>query len=118
MAQYSRSCRAWVCLPSRRSSASLCLRPLRLDHWEGTPLSVAFPAHPQGSSITPVPGVGVGRVTRLRAKVADSAALQPSLAPSDLGAVTCPTLVMAGDDDVVCLEHALTPSRGRGCASR
>lgn len=42
-----------MCLPSRRSSASLCLRPLRLDHREGTPLSLAFPPDPQVSSIAP-----------------------------------------------------------------
>jgi hypothetical protein len=37
-----------VCLPSRRSSASLCLRPLRLDHREGTPLSHALPGRSTG----------------------------------------------------------------------
>lgn len=40
-------------------------------------------------------------------KLAESIAEEPGLAPADLGAVTCPVLVMAADDDIVSAEHTL-----------
>ena len=46
------------------------------------------------------------------AKVARSVAEEPGLTSADLGAVTCPTLVMAADDDIVTLEHTLALYRG------
>jgi pimeloyl-ACP methyl ester carboxylesterase len=41
------------------------------------------------------------------AKVARAAAEDQGLTPDELRAVTCPTLVMAADDDLVTLEHTL-----------
>ena len=46
------------------------------------------------------------------AKIARSVAEEPGLTVADLGAVSCPTLVMAGDDDLVTLEHTLALYRG------
>ncbi|GAA2778737.1 pimeloyl-ACP methyl ester carboxylesterase [Nonomuraea dietziae] len=37
---------------------------------------------------------------------------EQGLASADLDAVTCPTLVMAADDDIVTLEHTLALYRG------
>jgi pimeloyl-ACP methyl ester carboxylesterase len=50
------------------------------------------------------------------AKLARSAAEEPGLTSADLGAVTCRTLVMAGDDDLVTLEHTVALYRGLGNA--
>jgi pimeloyl-ACP methyl ester carboxylesterase len=41
------------------------------------------------------------------AKIAKAAAEEPGLCPADLHAVIRPTLVMAGDDDLVTLDHTL-----------
>jgi pimeloyl-ACP methyl ester carboxylesterase len=46
------------------------------------------------------------------AKIARTVAEEPGLTPADLSRVTCPTLVMAADDDVVTLEHTLALYRG------
>ena len=46
------------------------------------------------------------------AKIARSAAQEPGLTSADLGAVACPALVVAGDDDIVTLEHTLALYRG------
>jgi pimeloyl-ACP methyl ester carboxylesterase len=46
------------------------------------------------------------------AKIARAVAEAPGLAPAELTAVTCPTLVMAADDDIVTLEHTLALYRG------
>lgn len=40
-------------------------------------------------------------------KIVDAVATEPSPQPSELSGVTCPTLVLAGDDDLVTLEHTL-----------
>ncbi|GIH11109.1 oxidoreductase [Rhizocola hellebori] len=40
-------------------------------------------------------------------KIAASSADEPALTAADLAAITCRTLVMAGDDDVASLEHLL-----------
>ncbi|MEU8343741.1 Pimeloyl-ACP methyl ester carboxylesterase [Actinomadura meyerae] len=40
-------------------------------------------------------------------KIADAAATEPPLDPSELRAVTCRTLVLAGDDDLVTLDHTV-----------
>jgi len=45
-------------------------------------------------------------------KVLDMAATQPTLAAEDLRAVTARTLVIAGDDDMVSLEHIIALYRG------
>ncbi|MEV4067075.1 alpha/beta fold hydrolase, partial [Nonomuraea dietziae] len=46
------------------------------------------------------------------AKVARSVSEEQGLTSADLDAVTCPTLVMAADDDIVTLEHTLALYRG------
>jgi pimeloyl-ACP methyl ester carboxylesterase len=46
------------------------------------------------------------------AKIARAAQEGPGLQPTELRAVTCPTLVMAADDDNVTLEHTLAMYRG------
>lgn len=46
------------------------------------------------------------------AKIARSVHEEPGLAPTELSAVACPTLVMAADDDIVTLEHTLALYRG------
>jgi pimeloyl-ACP methyl ester carboxylesterase len=46
------------------------------------------------------------------AKIAKSVAEEPGLIVADLGAVACRTLVIAGDDDNVTLEHTLALYRG------
>jgi pimeloyl-ACP methyl ester carboxylesterase len=45
-------------------------------------------------------------------KMAGTHRHEPTLTPADLGAVTCRTLVMVGDDDEVRLEHAVDMYRG------
>jgi pimeloyl-ACP methyl ester carboxylesterase len=45
-------------------------------------------------------------------KIARSIDEEPGLAAADLKDVTCPTLVMAGDDDIVTLEHTIELYRG------
>jgi pimeloyl-ACP methyl ester carboxylesterase len=45
------------------------------------------------------------------AKIAQSAAAEPGLAPTELSVVTCPALVMAADDDMVTLEHTVAMYR-------
>lgn len=46
------------------------------------------------------------------AKIARSVAEEPGLEPTELKLVTCPALVIAADDDIVTLEHALALYRG------
>jgi pimeloyl-ACP methyl ester carboxylesterase len=53
-----------------------------------------------------------GNVTPLAAKLARMHAEEPGLTPADLAGVTSRTLVMAGDDDEVTLEHAAALYRG------
>ena len=55
---------------------------------------------------------GGGHLEVVRAKVAASAAVEPALSVADLRGVTCRTLVMAGDDDLVTMEHTLALYRG------
>ncbi|MFI2708248.1 alpha/beta fold hydrolase, partial [Nocardioides sp. CER28] len=44
----------------------------------------------------------------VHAKFLEMARTEPTLAPADLAAVATPTLVLAGDDDMVSLEHTVT----------
>jgi pimeloyl-ACP methyl ester carboxylesterase len=53
-----------------------------------------------------------GNVTPLTAKLARMHASEPGLTAADLAGVTSRTLVMAGDDDEVTLEHAAALYRG------
>lgn len=46
------------------------------------------------------------------AKIARTVAEEPGMAAADLSAATCRTLVMAGDDDIVTLDHTLELYRG------
>jgi pimeloyl-ACP methyl ester carboxylesterase len=46
------------------------------------------------------------------AKIAQAVAEEPGLTLTDLSLVTCPTLVMAADDDIVTLEHTMSLYRG------
>ncbi len=55
---------------------------------------------------------GAERLPVVIAKIAQSVADEPGLTVADLGAVPCLTLVMAGDDDIVTLEHTLALYRG------
>jgi len=50
---------------------------------------------------------GAGHLPVVIAKLARSAAEEPGLTSADLGAVACPTLVMAGDDDIARFEHTI-----------
>jgi pimeloyl-ACP methyl ester carboxylesterase len=50
---------------------------------------------------------GVAHLPVVVAKVARSAAREPELTAADLSDITCRTLVMTGDDDLVTLEHTL-----------
>jgi pimeloyl-ACP methyl ester carboxylesterase len=55
---------------------------------------------------------GVEHLPVVCAKLAQASAVAPALARADLGGVTCRTLIMAGDDDLVTLEHTLELYRG------
>ncbi len=55
---------------------------------------------------------GADHFALVASKVAQAAAEQRGLAPYELAVVTCPTLVMAADDDLVTLEHTLALYRG------
>ena len=46
------------------------------------------------------------------AKIERMASAEPTLTTSDLGRVSAPTLVMAGDDDAITLEHTTAMYRG------
>lgn len=90
-------------------------------------ISAAF--HRDGMILRPVAGVepppqlvaayaevspdGADHFPVVIAKIARSAAEEePGLVATDLGAVTCPALVMAADDDMVTLDHTLALYRG------
>lgn len=45
-------------------------------------------------------------------KIAEMALREPTMTPADLGGVTCRTLVMAADDDIITLEHTIALYRG------
>lgn len=55
---------------------------------------------------------GAAHFPTVIAKIAHAVADEPGLTTADLGQVTCPTLVIAADDDVVTLEHTLALYRG------
>jgi pimeloyl-ACP methyl ester carboxylesterase len=46
------------------------------------------------------------------AKIERMASTEPTLTTADLGRLTAPTLVMAGDDDAITLEHTIAMYRG------
>jgi len=55
---------------------------------------------------------GAGHFPTIIAKVAKAAAEEPGLCRADLAAVVRPTLVMAGDDDLVTLDHTVALYQG------
>jgi pimeloyl-ACP methyl ester carboxylesterase len=55
---------------------------------------------------------GAGHLPVVIAKIVRSVAEEPGLTPADLAKVACPTLVVAGDDDNVTLEHTVALYRG------
>jgi pimeloyl-ACP methyl ester carboxylesterase len=55
---------------------------------------------------------GVDHFPVVQAKIARAAATDPGLTPEDLGRITCPTLVVSADDDLVTLEHTIALYRG------
>ncbi|MFD7078891.1 alpha/beta fold hydrolase [Streptomyces sp. NPDC059918] len=60
----------------------------------------------------PVTPDGAGHWPVVAAKVLAMWRGQPTMTPADLGRITAPTLVMAGDDDMVSLEHTTALYRG------
>jgi pimeloyl-ACP methyl ester carboxylesterase len=48
---------------------------------------------------------GADHLPVVQAKIADALATEPALTPSDLAAITCPTLLVTADDDLVTLSH-------------
>jgi pimeloyl-ACP methyl ester carboxylesterase len=89
-------------------------------------ISTAY--HPDGMILRPVAGAepppqlvaayaevspdGAEHLPVVIAKIARSVDSEPALAADDLRGVTCRTLVMAGDDDMVTLDHTLALYRG------
>ena len=55
---------------------------------------------------------GVDHIEIVRTKIVESATVEPALSFEELSNVKCRTLVMAGDDDLVTLEHTLSLYRG------
>ena len=87
-------------------------------------VAIAGPAHHQGwlpEAIDPanqapafmhqaygeVSPDGIGHYPVVLAKMAQTHLMEPTLTPADLGRIGCRSLVMVGDDDEVCLEHAI-----------
>ncbi|MYT25385.1 alpha/beta fold hydrolase [Streptomyces sp. SID7760] len=60
----------------------------------------------------PVTPDGVGHWPVVAAKLVAMWRGQPKMTPADLGRIEAPTLVMAGDDDMVTLEHTIALYRG------
>jgi pimeloyl-ACP methyl ester carboxylesterase len=84
-------------------------------HRDGTilrPTADAAPPPQLVAAYAEVSPDGAEHLPVVIAKIAQSVAEEPGLTAADLGAVACPTLVMAGDDDNVTLEHTLALYRG------
>jgi pimeloyl-ACP methyl ester carboxylesterase len=75
------------------------------------PSADAAPPAPLVAAYAEVSPDGADHFPVVIAKLA-RAAEEPGLAPTELNTVTCPTLVMAADDDIVTLEHTLEMYRG------
>ncbi|MEU4331282.1 alpha/beta fold hydrolase [Nonomuraea dietziae] len=76
------------------------------------PTADAPPPAPLAAAYAEVSPDGPDHFPVVIAKVARSVSEEQGLASADLDAVTCPTLVMAADDDIVTLEHTLALYRG------
>ncbi|MBK1784863.1 alpha/beta fold hydrolase [Prauserella cavernicola] len=55
---------------------------------------------------------GVEHLPVVMAKIAEAAREEPGFTEADLAGITCRTLVLSGDDDLVTLEHTLALYRG------
>ncbi|HEY2671585.1 MAG TPA: alpha/beta hydrolase [Rugosimonospora sp.] len=75
------------------------------------PVAGGEPPAPLVAAYAEVSPDGAGHFPAVIAKAA-SAAQEPGLSPADLGTVACRTLVIAGDDDIVTLEHTVALYRG------
>ena len=71
------------------------------------PIADAPPPAPLVAAYAEVSPDGADHFPVVAAKIARAVAEEPGLAPTELSGVTCPTLVMAADDDIVTLEHTL-----------
>ncbi|MFF4198690.1 alpha/beta fold hydrolase [Nonomuraea sp. NPDC001831] len=71
------------------------------------PSTDAPPPPPLLSAYAEVSPDGAGHFPVVIAKAARSVTADRPLTPDDLAAVTCPTLVMSADDDIITLEHTL-----------
>jgi pimeloyl-ACP methyl ester carboxylesterase len=76
------------------------------------PTAGGEPPPPLVAAYAEVSPDGAAHFQAVIAKIARAAAEEPGLAPAELAGVACPTLVMAGDDDLVTLEHTLALYRG------
>ena len=59
---------------------------------------------------------GIDHFPTIVRKVVDAAENVVPLTPAELGSVTCPTLVVASDDDIISLEHTVEMYRMLGAA--
>ena len=71
------------------------------------PTADAAPPEPLVAAYAEVSPDGADHFPVVMAKIAQAAAEDEGLTPPELSRVTCPTLVMAADDDIVTLEHTL-----------
>lgn len=77
-----------------------------------TPSAEAGVPEPLARAYAEVSPDGPGHVEVVLAKIAQAAEREPDLAAEELGGIDRPTLVMAGDDDLVAHEHTLELVRG------
>jgi pimeloyl-ACP methyl ester carboxylesterase len=76
------------------------------------PAADAPPPAPLVAAYAEVSPDGADHFPVVIAKIARAVQEEPGLVPAELSALTCPTLVMAADDDIVTLEHTLALCRG------
>jgi len=76
------------------------------------PTADAPPPEPLVAAYAEVSPDGADHFPAVIAKIAHAVDDEPGLTADDLSRVTCPTLVMAADDDMVTLEHTLALYRG------
>jgi pimeloyl-ACP methyl ester carboxylesterase len=76
------------------------------------PTAGAEPPPPLAAAYAEVSPDGADHFPVVVGKIAQAVEDEPGLTADQLGAVTCPVLVMAADDDIVTLEHTLELYRG------
>jgi pimeloyl-ACP methyl ester carboxylesterase len=84
----------------------------RTDGMIFRPTAGGTPPAPLVAAYAEVSPDGADHFPVVIAKIVQAIEEEPGLEPADLDAVTCPTLVMAGDDDLVTSEHTLALYRG------